>query len=350
MYPVQRLNGNFTNDLKKYSEKIIFDAFGSGLINEINLIDQDRTLSEFPHVGGNPAKGYTVTLSAAFCQFVWMIGDFTLRYLDYVMTMNVLNRTKTIKDQLIEANKIILQQSDELLVEMYSPIVPDHKTAQKFKAQLARLNKLLSTPDFVNKLNMELRQALTLLDKDYQGDPCDLVKDVDMNAGGYGEVVNSLCVKAISFVLLHELMHVKLGHMAEGKVDDARSLEQEIEADFEAYSLMIKNAPEEERFTTGLGLLLSTYILILLNPKLDEKADPIHPRPDKRYFGVYDKLMSQNFTTPELKAKYRTITIFLFNFWALIFGIPGYPNDLNFYTATPQEITRLRDFLKAYKY
>lgn len=346
MYPVQRLFPNITADFQKYAALNIPEAFAMGLKNEINVIDQDGPMTDFAHISKNKAGNrFEVALSAAYCQVIWLLCDAMVCSADYQNILSICRQSNMSPEDLIaENNRILILPDDVFLSEMKLSalqIPPTAESIKKFKDFIRHENVLLSAPDLGKRLEDELKAALSLLPGNGPLSPevKATINSVDMSDNGYGGMVNGCCVKAVSFVLLHELSHCVLGHFSAKDI-----MRIEAEADENAYKKMYDSCPAEERFTVGIGLLCSAFALLFSNPTMKHRCTDIHPREDRRILAVYDHIMKG--ATPEHAIKYAIMLLYLFNFWGRCFKIPGYQQ---LPTEDSASVTRLRDFLAAYK-
>lgn len=333
MFPVQRLFPNITVDLRKYAALHIPDAIAKGLINEVNVIDEDCGCTNFANIGAiqnaDNTLRFQVTLSASFCQVIWILCDILLRSADYFTIKEIIDRTGGL-DAYIKENNTSLAMSDEECLRVFSDILRVPEDVKKFKAQLVRSNKLMTDQDLMTDLDFELSLAMLLLQSGSQRVNPDDFKNLDMEPCGYGESVNALCVKSLAFILLHELHHCYLEHFT----TPGTILAKEWEADDESMRKMYDSCPNEEKFTVGVALLLLMIVNLFINPDLND--DGVHPRDDIRLFNVYDYIQKDN-------PKYRIMLVHAFNLWSSLFKKKGSPAPLNVSEET--SVISVREYL-----
>lgn len=332
MFPVQRLFPNITADLRKYASIHIPDAFAKGLINEVNVIDQECGCTNYSFIkaaqNSDGTFNYEVTLSAAFCQVIWILCDILLRSSDYFTMKEIAEKSGGI-EALIKENTDCIQIPDDELIKMFPSIIKNPADAKKFRNQLIRSNKLLQNKHLMKDLESELHLAVDLLHSSGATIDQEDFKSLDMEPEGYGESVNGLCVKAISFVLLHELHHCYLEHF----VTSEPIQKKERDADQETLTKMYDSCPSEEKFTVGVALLSLMIVFLFVNPNL--KDDKIHPRDDVRLFNVFDHIEKDD-------PKYRIMLVHGFNLWSKIFKKEDSPAPLD--VINSKSIDMIRDY------
>ena len=321
MFPVQRLYPNITSDFKKYSSIFISDAIAKGLRNEITIVDQESSTSTYARIvayqndSGN-YEDYEVILSAAFSQYVWIICDVLLRSADYFTMIETSNQFGGV-EYLIEDNKRHLAMTDQEILEKYPDFI-SLSNIRQFKDQCRRANLLLKNTNLIKDFEDELHLAQRLISSgNISWINVDDYAHLDMNHEGYGGVVNSLCVKAHTFILLHELNHCLLNHFNDNVHPQK---EKEKEADEHAFKKMYDSAPTEEKFTVGCALLAQMITTLFLSPNL--KRVDSHPRADERLINVYNYIKGDN-------PKYTYMLVYGFNLWSKIAKKSDSPAPLN---------------------
>lgn len=321
MFPAQRLYPNITLDFKKYSSIFISEAIANGLRNEITIVDQESSTSTFAKIvahknNDDNYNDYEVILSAAFSQYIWIICDVLLRSADYFTIVETSDQFGGV-EYLIEDNERHLAMTDQEILEEYPDFI-SLSNIRQFKDQCRRANLLLKNTNIIKDFEDELHLAQRLISsgniswinvEDYA--------NLDMNHEGYGGVVNSLCVKAHTFILLHELNHCLLNHFND-KVHPQK--EKEKDADEHALKKMYDSVPIEEKFTVGFALLAQMIIALFLSPEL--KRVDSHPRADERLFNVYKYIKDDN-------PKYSYMLVYGFNLWSIIAEKRDSPAPLN---------------------
>lgn len=315
MYPIHRLNYNITRIFRDIVSADIEGDINKGLQNEIHFIDEDSHITDVARITGNRLDNTCqVSLSSAYCQFLWLICDIFLKEIDF----------NIIKEECLKA-KIPLNEYKEYLsrylaspqarigiklqLTPYPNINPD-----SFYDYLQRMVSLIDEKEFHQHQDKESDLAISLKDTskpiDFEG-----LNNLKMD-GPYEVLSNSAYCFGIAFILLHELSHFDLGHLnsADEKKEDEES------ADFVAFWDLYNDIDETREFSANIGIICALYSLILINPMMEE--DDVHPREDKRLFSVYDIIKGDN-------PKYTFLVKKLFDYWGKIFGIKNYPFGLS---------------------
>ena len=331
-YPISKLYGNITLDLKKYPSAAIPESIRNGLDNPITITDQGGVITDTAGINDyirydDQARRFYVELSEAYCQFLWLLCDIAIRSIDYKIAVNeCIKNGKTIGD-LINDNLEILSGNinvDDLL-KSYKIDVPPNK----FIEQIERQNELLQNKDFTNQMISEC----VMLDMLTGKCPLNLTffeEIEDQIKTKYGLIVNSAFVKGISFVLLHENAHLMFRHLDKNTYE----VQDEENADFSAFWTMYSDINKEEKFSVGVGLICLMFSFLFLNPTMNSGPIP-YPREDKRIEYIYNFLSADN-------PKYSQITIHLFNLWATINNIQDFPK-INI--EDPQGVKKIISFL-----
>lgn len=314
-YPVSKLFGNITVDLKKYPSAAIPESISNGLDNPIIIKDQGGIITDTAGISDyikydDQTRRFHVELSEAYCQFLWLLCDIAIRSIDYMIAVKeCIKEGRNITD-LINANLEILSGNVNVvkLLKSYQINVP----TDKFIEQIERQNELLQNKDFTNQMISECIMLDMLTGK------CTLnltfFKEIEEQIKTkYGKVVNSAFVKGISFVLLHENAHLMFGHLDKKTYE----LQDEENADSSAFWTMYSDINNEEKFSVGVGLICLMFSFLFLNPTMTPGSIP-YPREDKRIQNIYNLLSADN-------PKYSQITIHLFNLWAAINKVSDFP-------------------------
>ena len=85
LYPVLSLNRNITDILMNIHSANLREEIRKGLNNEIVYFDEGTHISDVAEIysvlpGEDKAK---VRISAAYCQYLWLICDATYKHVDY---------------------------------------------------------------------------------------------------------------------------------------------------------------------------------------------------------------------------------------------------------------------------
>lgn len=334
-FPVQRLFPNITRDLGKYTSAGIPDSISKGLDNNITILDLGSKCSDVAEVApylidGSLETGYSVSLSAAYCQYLWIICDVAIRSIDYLNTIHIASMSGKSKDKLIIDNEMALSMSDEdltSLMELYKA----QGSVKQFRVQTERINELLKDEKFLSKMERELSLALSLINHDCQTLCPEDFSGLNMT-DGYGLTVNSCLVKGVSFILLHELHHIRLKHLEKA----TKTPNDETEADDAAFWTMCNDIGDDERFTVVIGILCMLFSLFIKDSGTPD--DKEHPGEDTRVFHILDIVSNDS-------PKYTWLIIYLFILWSNITGIENFP-EVSIYDK--DAIEKIKDFLYNY--
>lgn len=284
-YPVYSLNQSITEAISKIVSIGIADGIKEGLDPQIHLIDEDggpiTTVAQITELPSylNPDYKHTVTVSATYMQILWIICDIALKNNDAIaIEVEVENMSKAERDQFYE----------ELQVET---------------VETRYLKKLLDKKEIFTQSAKEVDMIEMVSYKKLSEEEMELLYSLDMKSGS-GVLTNSMYVFAMTFCLLHEFAHHSLGQdfSTEG------TIEEEIEADQEAFWSMYSDLEGKLKDTAMYGIICSLVSLIFVNDKLLD--DGIHPLPVERIFDYYELIKDEN-------PKYAGLLCHLFYTWAV---------------------------------
>lgn len=329
-FPILALNSNITQLIKKIPSADILDNIKEGLNNEIRFIDQDCPISDVAKIVKSPMDGKSyVSLSAAYCQYLWLMCSIIIREIDLSVVMEECKRCGVTLEQFIEGTKQAVSLSQEQVLEQI-PLEYKGINIEQYIDYLKRIPELLNIEEFCKlqkyyiKLLVELMEQETFNLGDFSA--------IDVNTP-YGEKINSVYCFGICFILLHEASHFALGHL--DKVSPA--IQDEVEADFSSFGSIYSDISENEKFSANCGVLCALFSLLYLNPTIE--PDNIHPTEDERIFKVYECIKNDN-------PKYTVILVQFFKYWAEIYQIIDFPPNLQ---NTEDSVDRIKDFLAEYK-
>ena len=309
MYPILRLNRNITHILQDIISANIEDNINNGLVNQITIVDDDSHISTYSFITKKPdEEAYMVTLSAAFCQFFWLISDICMKMIDLSIIKEECKKINTDLPSYKKLTERILQEPLEyilLMIQRYPGISPI-----QYLDYLRRSMQLLDETAFTQNFMEELKMASSIIDVNSNIDH-NAISKIDID-GLYEQKVNSVYCFGIAFVLLHELSHLSLGHFGKG----GQSKQKEVDADLNAFWAVFNDIRDDRRFSANVGILCMMFSLMMTNPALHE--DGIHPREDKRIFAIYDKIRGEN-------PKYTVLLIKLFTIWSKMYKKEGFP-------------------------
>lgn len=286
-FPVEDIFYKVQENLPKAFTVGLLKGFENGLRNEINLVDRDGSLTTVAEV----SPSGQVSLSVAFCQFLLLICHVGL-----------------IIHESIAVDSALVRMSEEQKEQYYKEL--------GFDCQLTRF--LREVPSFEEAK----RYCSHLIDIARPLLNANPLSEEEFNAIRFGVKydselairANSLCVDGIAFILLHEASHVILGQ----NLREKGSIQEEIEADNNAFWAMWGDLEGKERNTAMMGCLCSLASLLFVNPSLEPDEEDPHPREDDRLFSFYDILKEE-------KDSYTEMLVFLLITWATVFGKHDFP-------------------------
>lgn len=285
-FPVLSLNRNITNYIMEIAGSEIISNLKSGLHNEIKLIDIKQSIT-------NPAEiarlnfennECEVTLSAAFCQFVWFMCDILLKLTDRSILQKEAYSLHISLNRFIKSSLKALKQQK---------IAPDIN-------QFYECIESFGRPTFNSRI---LEEAL-LCDKLVSGSRHLAMQPFQHfpPKGKYEERVNSVYCFAISLILLHERGHYDLGHLA----NERPHMSEEIEADQSAFWPIYLHETQDKKFSMICGILLGFFSILMLNPDLE--PDGVHQNEITRLNKVYNSVKADN-------PKYTTLYESMMQIW-----------------------------------
>lgn len=332
-YPIHKLDGNITAILQTIISADIPGCINKGLSNEIHFIDEGTSITDSAKIVPDILNGgYYVQLSAAYCQYLWLICDIALKSIDFETISYEcgkrgldLNDYKTFLEEFISLPK-------EMALEKLQKSGYNINPAQYYD-YIKRSPSIIDIERLKKELEMDYCLLLPLADK---SKAIDIEKYYQINFGGaYEEKVNAMYCYGITFVLLHELSHFSLGHL--NKTIEEES--DEIEADIAAFWNIYSSLTGPQLFSANCGLLCVLFSFIFLNPNLSIDEKDNHPREDKRLFEIYDNIKDDN-------EKFELLIIHMFRLWKDFNDIQDFPELKN--GNLEDTINSIKEFLSSY--
>lgn len=309
IFPIHRLNYRVSEMLGKIITADIPGYIDKGLKNPVQLIDDGRGMTECARIDKDILEGdIYVTVSAAFMQFVWLLNDIALKSIDLGTIIQQCNQFGVKYEDYVNNAEMVAQMTPEELLSNYS--LPEGVDAQQYIDYMKRTMPLMDPKAFDESILNEFCLLRRLTDKNEHFSPADF-STVNLR-GKYEEAVNAVYCYSIAFMMLHELSHFSLGHLNEV----TEKLEDEKDADLNAFWCVFNDLDGREQFTAVVGILCLLFALLMLNPTMEE--DGVHPREDKRIFEIYDNVKEDN-------PKYAVLLIKLFKIWAVITSVKDFP-------------------------
>ena len=90
VFPIYKLNMNIINILQKCKSVNIQNLLNNGLNHQIQLIDNDSKITDVAEIKGTNCSA-RIILSIAYCQYLWLICDISLKKIDYFILKENLN-------------------------------------------------------------------------------------------------------------------------------------------------------------------------------------------------------------------------------------------------------------------
>lgn len=297
-FPVLALNRNITNILTNIQSANIRAEIEKGLNNEIIYFDEGTHISDVAEIYSLiPDKDKAqVRISAAYCQYLWLICDATYKLIDYqIIRSNIEQYGLTLDGFINYIHQILSMPVDEIKSR-----IQDNSQLQDVERYLEYFRRIQNFGENLPATILsELSLANTLKDK-MRNINFNRLNTININ-GHYELLSNSVYCNGIAFILLHEASHYSMGHL-----DREYKNGDEEEADFSAYWSLLNDVDEEHKFSAGCGIMSTLFSFLYLNEGLIE--DGQHPREDKRIFTFYELVKDDN-------PKYLNLLIRSFELW-----------------------------------
>jgi hypothetical protein len=324
LFPVQALNRNITEILKKITSAGILENVNKGLNNNIEFIDVGKAISNVAEI--NPINN-KVIISAAYCQYLWLMCSITIMEIDREVIVKVCEHFGIPLEQFLEDSVTIINTPKKQIQGQISLKGDD---IDKYIEYLKTTPELLEEEGYLRRRENYINLLCELTDKEKFD--INHFSKIDMKTP-YAEKINSVYCFGICFILLHELSHFSLGHIDR----DSQSVQDEIEADLASFWSIYSDISEDEKFSAICGILCALFSLLFLNPTME--SDGIHPSEEDRIIAIYDSIKSDN-------PKYTILLVSLFTYWAKFHNIIDFPKDLQ---STEKSINEIKSFLSNYK-
>lgn len=323
LFPVQALNRNITEILKKITSAGILENVNKGLNNNIEFIDVGKAISNVAEI--NPINN-KVIISAAYCQYLWLMCSITIMEIDREVIVKVCEHFGIPLEQFLEDSVTIINTPKKQIQGQISLKGDD---IDKYIEYLKTTPELLEEEGYLRRRENYINLLCELTDKEKFD--INHFSKIDMKTP-YAEKINSVYCFGICFILLHELSHFSLGHIDR----DSQSVQDEIEADLASFWSIYSDISEDKRFSAICGILCALFSLLFLNPTME--SDGIHPSEEDRIIAIYDSIKSDN-------PKYTILLVSLFTYWAKFHNIRNFPKDLQ----EEEPIDKIKSFLSNYK-
>ena len=327
LFPVQALNRNITEILKKITSADILGNVNKGLNNNISFIDVGKAISNVAEI--NPINN-KVIISAAYCQYLWLMCSITIMEIDREVIIKACEQYRISLAQFIEGTILIVNKSKKQIKEELQLMGYHNVDVEKYIGYLKITPELLNNEKYSRRQEsyIKLLHELTNNKEFY----IDHFSEINIKTL-YGERINSVYCFGICFILLHELSHFSLGHIDR----DSQSVQDEIDADLASFWSIYSDISEDERFSANCGILCALFSLLFLNPRME--SDGIHPSEDDRIIAIYNIIKGDT-------QKYTILLVSLFTYWAKFYNIKDFPKDLQ---STEEPIDKIKSFLSNYK-
>lgn len=328
LFPVQALNHNITEKLKKIISADILGNVNKGLNNNIEFIDVGTALSNVAEITKNTIDDTSkVTISAAYCQYLWLMCSITIMEIDREVIVKVCEHFGISLEQFLEGSVTIINTPKKQIQGQISLKGDD---IVKYIEYLKTTPELLEEEGYLRRQKYYINLLCELTDKEKFD--INHFSKIDMKTP-YAKRINSVYCFGICFILLHELSHFSLGHIDR----DSQSVQDEIDADLASFWSIYSDISEDERFSANCGILCALFSLLFLNPRME--SDGIHPSEDDRIIAIYNIIKGDT-------QKYTTLLVSLFTYWAKFYNIRDFSKDLQ---STEEPIDKIKSFLSNYK-
>lgn len=333
-FPINKLNRNITHLMNEMITADIKKSVLDGLINEINLVDTRSSIQTNASIVKLPDGRYKVSLSLAFCQYVWLVCSIAIKTIDYETILNICSEKniniKKYKEYIAALTKSVFPTDEEIQDEINKNYSGLNLTVELYKDYIYRSHQLLTEVEEKPSFEKELMLIQELTSNKNEIDIAQF-SQVDCR-GPYEEKINSVYCYSIVFTLLHELYHLQLGHLETTSFEK----DDEISADIAALATMYSDVDKVKQFSSMTGALCLLLSLLLLNPYLT--PDDEHPREDIRVFKAYDFIKNDNY-------KYALVLRKFFCFWADTLEIANFPEE----TSDPvSDVETIRKFMSSF--
>ncbi len=285
-FPINYLNDAVTNVLSKIVTIDIANGIEKGLDPMIHFADEyGGPINSVAEIHDNPIHfpfdmpQRHVTISIAYAQMLWMLCSIALRNHDSI----------AVEIELSGMSK------DELDI-FYQELQVDSNTTIYLRELLDKKKTFDKSAEMLNYMEALCQRHLTEEEMDY-------LYSLDMTSE-IGVKINSMYIFAMAFNLLHEFSHHSLNH----DFQNDGCLQEEVEADSNAFWSIYNDLDGAEKNTAMMGILCSLISLIFNNRSLSD--DGIHPLPIERIFTYYDLIKEEN-------PKYAGLLCHLFYVWAV---------------------------------
>lgn len=289
-YPVLRLNDAITEAMSKVKSIDIPGGITTGLDPEIHPYPGDEygPISEIADIDKRPTDGmHYVSLSPAYAQLVWLLCDIAFRIHESVA---------------IQAE---FEQFGDKEKEQFLSHLNDSNEVSRYIQELINWEAVLRyCADSTNRI-------IALFNERTSETEMNELYGYDMTSG-IGTRVNAIYTYGMTFILLHEFSHHRLGH----DIQTDGSVAEEMEADQSAFWSMYSDLEDKEKRTAMRGILCALVSLLFLNRNLED--DGVHQRPVERIFTYYDLLQSE-------EEDYAPLLCYLLYAWAVFAGDDDMP-------------------------
>lgn len=266
-FPVLYLSDRINEILSKIVSIDIRDNIESGVDPQIEYVDIDGILTDIASIGSYKSleesmSHYSVRVSLAYFQSLWLMCEAALWTHDSMI-----------------ARSDFLQLNDQQLKKFESMGKANPNSELSYIASLVVGDEIDVVRNFeLINIIMSRKVAESEMEELYQHNM----------RSQFGTYVNSLCVYAMSFILLHELSHHDLGQ----DFTQESTLDDEINADDHAFWTLYSDLTAKEHTTAMHGVVCAlTSLLFISNPLAKDKN---HPRPFERVFRYYHIALEEN--------------------------------------------------------
>lgn len=287
--PIEYLSLRVVEIINKLTSLDIKTEIDKGLNPNIHYIDDIKNIGGINYTDIF-SKEAAVYISKPYCQMLWIICNIALRIHDSAAVVGEYE-----KMDLTEKKEYLKELEIDCPITRYLKQVGNWENTLKVISELGEiikcmLNEKISYDEIANNEHIS-----------------------DLNSE-LASRVNSLYCYGVAFILVHEFSHFSLEHNL--SIDG--SIEEEKDADSNAFWTMYFDLEGAEKETAMMGVICALVSLLFINPNLEK--DCIHPQENERLFNFYDIVFDET-----QKMSYMQMLIMLLTTWAVCCEIEDFP-------------------------
>jgi len=312
-FPVVILNDAINSVLGKIRSIDFQKGVTEGLDPQIESVEtcgpaiDNATIIDCPIVSNERGYRRYVKVSVAFSQAYWLFCDIVLRWTDYY--------------KLTQCCDIIPRN---ILRDCYTKYLVKYNPEFQYCGELLLDDKVT--------LACKLEERIYWIDKIFKSEITDSEKQrlsKYMEGGSITQKTNSMYTYGMAFALIHEFSH----HSLNQDFTREATVQDEIDADEEAFWTVYCDLNNKEKSTAMYGILSMLVFLLFQNPQLED--DKAHPRPIERIFTYYDNIATDN-------SNYADLLCYALSVWRNYVGDKNFPNP---HKTASETLTHIKNYL-----